>query len=227
MLNINNYCVKHGTKFTLGPLSFSLVEGITCLVGANGAGKTTLFNALVGIQKRKSGEIINAKNISIGYLPQNIVLPANARCIDLLIHICIVYNVHKNVREEYSIQALNAVNLTEEKNTKIKKLSGGMKQRLGIACAIVNEPELILLDEPTVGLDPKQRIDMRNLITKIAKENTVLLSTHLLEDVDKMANNVLILNKGKLVFSDNITKLRAEPGTFEEVISKYMNNNTS
>jgi ABC-2 type transport system ATP-binding protein len=112
--------------------------------------------------------------------------------------------------------------LNDKQSISIKKLSGGMKQRLALACAIVFKPDLILLDEPTVGLDPKQRVIMQELILSIARKNTILLSTHLLEDIKKLSNNIIILNKGELVFCGKKNDFEKLGNFFEKNIIKYM-----
>jgi ABC-2 type transport system ATP-binding protein len=223
MVSFKDVKVNYGKDFILGPISFDINTGITCLVGVNGAGKTTLFNAIVGLQKM-SGKIIapNNKQLRIGYSPQTPVAPGNASCFEYLMHIAWIYNIKKDNQKEYVFSALKNVNLLDKKDTKIKKLSGGMKQRLSIATAIVHKPDLLLLDEPTVGLDPIQRIEIRNVVKEMSKNTIVFLSTHLLEDVNSVANNIIVLKDGQISFISTLSSALQDAKSIEDAIEKYL-----
>lgn len=200
--------------FTLGPLSLTLTQGITCLVGANGAGKSTLFSLLVGIQRPQSGSIRIEGTGSVGFLPQSPDLPEHATCGDFLHHVAWLQGVPGRQRAEAVATALGRVDLTDRARTSIGSLSGGMARRVGIAQAIVHDPDVLLLDEPTVGLDPIQRLGVRAALKDVASGRVVVVSTHLVEDVRGLAERVLLMSEGRLVFDGDVPALerKAAPG---------------
>jgi ABC-2 type transport system ATP-binding protein len=203
---------RNGRGFALGPVDLSLSEGVTCLVGANGAGKSTLFRVLVGIQKATGGLIQFADHRpSIGYLPQEPELPPLALAGGYLDHVAWLQGIRRGERAAAVDTALAAAGMTDRSSSPIRKLSGGMRRRLAFAGAIVNQPRLLLLDEPTVGLDPIQRERIRQLVKATAPNRAVLLSTHLLEDVRALAAHVVILAAGRVVFSGAPAQLTSTP----------------
>ena len=200
----------HGRSFTLGPLDFTVGPGVTCLVGANGAGKSTLFQLAAGVDRPNAGKLsITGSDSSprLGYLPQDPQLPMGATCEQFLWYVAWLQRVPKRTRAAAVDQSLASVDLDRLRHERIKNLSGGQRRRLGIAHALVHGPELLLLDEPTVGLDPRQRAELRETIRLVGSECIALVSTHLVEDVRSLAHRVLVLNEGVLVFDGTVPEL--------------------
>ena len=199
---------RHG--FTLGPIDLTLGAGVTCLVGPNGAGKSTLFRLAAGLD-RPSGGRIDIRNgegaASLGYLPQEPTLPLPATCAQFLDYVAWLQGVPKHRRPEVVATALRQVGLTGQAEHRIRSISGGMARRLGVASALVHGPAVVLLDEPTVGLDPLQRVAIRETVAAVGVGRVVLVSTHLVEDVRTLADRVLVLNHGSLVFDGGVAEL--------------------
>lgn len=204
--------LQHITKYygkypALQDISATLREGVYGLLGPNGAGKTTLINILIGILARDGGQILlDGKEIStmgneyfdlVGYMPQYPQFYSNFTVWEFLRYMCRMKGVQKE-RERIG-EVLAFVNLTQHQGKHIGSLSGGMRQRLGIAQAILNEPKLLILDEPTAGLDPGERIRFRNLISQLAGGRIILLATHIVSDVECIAKEILLLRQGNLV----------------------------
>lgn len=200
----------YGRGFHLGPLSADIGPGVTCLVGANGAGKSTLFRLLAGLQTPTTGSVQIDGQDAVGYLPQSPDFPTGATCTEFLTHVAWLQSVPRRARRDAVAHALDSVGLTSHAHTKIRALSGGMARRLGIAQALVHDPRVVLLDEPTVGLDPVQRIAAREVLEKIATDRAVVVSTHLVEDVRGLAARILLLSDGQLVFDGDIPALERE-----------------
>lgn len=188
-------------------------------VGPNGAGKSTLMKMLVGQLLPTSGSITvdgiplikNEKQLKerLGYLPQDFGLYEELKVEEFLDYMACLKGLSHNKREAID-RAINMTSLEEKRKFKIKTLSGGQKQRVGIAQAILNNPELLIVDEPTVGLDPEERIRFRNLFSEGSKDKIVLLSTHIIEDVESICNSIIVLNKGKILFVGKPNELVAE-----------------
>lgn len=200
---------QYGSKIAVNQLDAKLESGIYGLLGANGAGKTTLMRLICDIQEPSSGGIyFNGQNIRkigeeyrniLGYLPQNFGYYPEFSAYKFLLYISSLKGLSKNYAKEKSLELLDVVGLGEEKNKKIKTFSGGMKQRLGIAQAMLNDPKILILDEPTAGLDPKERVRFRNLISSFSKDKIVILSTHIVSDVEYIADDILVMKKGQLI----------------------------
>jgi ABC-2 type transport system ATP-binding protein len=199
----------YGKQCALDNFNTTLTEGIYGILGPNGSGKTTLINIMIGILKANRGSVLlNSIDVrkmgteyldKVGYLPQYPTFYKNFRTDEFLEYMCALKNVPNNRIPSRISEVLEQVNLTDVRKKRVGALSGGMKQRLGIAQAILNRPEILVLDEPTVGLDPIERIRFRNIISRLSRDRLVLLATHIVSDVEYIAKEVLILKKGKLV----------------------------
>ena len=219
MVKIENLVKRYGTNYALNDISFEIGEGeIVGLLGPNGAGKSTTMNILTGYLSSTSGaayvnginileEPIEAKKY-IGFLPEQPPLYPEMTVMEYL---NFVYELKgcQLEREAHLAEILSVVKLTDVKDRLIKNLSKGYKQRVGIAQAIIGDPKVIIFDEPTVGLDPKQILEVRNLIRTLGKRHTVILSTHILAEVQAVCERVIIINKGEIIAdakTDEITK---------------------
>jgi len=181
------------------------------LLGPNGAGKTTLLRILTTLLAPTSGQVRigefdvvqnpRAVRERLGYLPQDFGFYRNLTAFEMLDYIGAMKNVPARLRKDQVLKTLTEVNLLEEARRKVGTFSGGMRQRLGIAQALLGNPELIVVDEPTAGLDPEERIRFRNLLSRLAQDRTVLLSTHIVADIEASCIGLAVLNQGKLVFS--------------------------
>lgn len=188
---------KFGGRIAVNDLNLTFTNGVYGLLGANGAGKTTFMRLLCNLQNPTSGEILlDGKNIAglgesyrklLGYLPQHFVYYPDFTAIEFLLYVAALKGLNDKATEKKSKELLDEVGLTAESRRKIKTFSGGMKQRLGIAQAMLNNPRILILDEPTAGLDPKERVRFRNLISAFSKDRIVILSTHIVSDVEFIA----------------------------------------
>ena len=189
-------------------ITLKLGVGVTGLLGANGAGKTTLMRMICGILKPTSGSIsFDGTDVSeelyrdaLGYLPQNFGYYPSFTGRDFLLYIAVLKGLDKKTAKRKSTELLKSVNLEEAADKKIRTYSGGMKQRLGIAQALLNDPRIIVLDEPTAGLDPKERVRFRNMIAELGKESVVLLSTNIVSDVEHIADRILMMRDGQIIW---------------------------
>ena len=207
-LKIDRVTKQYANKIAVDRVSCTLSPGVIGLLGANGAGKTTLMRIICGIMKPTSGTIklgqydvtdSGYRNL-LGYLPQDFGYYPEFSGMDFMLYIATLKGLDKGIAKRRSRELLERVNLTEAANKKIKTYSGGMKQRLGIAQVMLNNPQLIVLDEPTAGLDPKERVRFRHIIEDIGKESIVLLSTHIVSDIEKVADRILVIKDGQKVF---------------------------
>lgn len=207
---------KDRKSFRLGPLSTELRAELTCLVGANGAGKSTLMRLVLGLERATSGGVIveGADSDLIGYLPQEPAFPALATAGGYLAHMAMLVGIPRGDRETHVQGLLSTVGLRERADSRIGTLSGGMRRRLGLAQALIGDPSVLLLDEPTAGLDPHQRIEMRRAIRSAAARRVTLLSTHLVDDVADLAARVLVLRDGQVAADGPIDEIveRASQG---------------
>jgi len=196
-------------KMALDHVSAVLNSGVYGLLGANGAGKTTLINILVGILKGDGGKILvdgeDAAGLGkeflskIGYMPQYPVFYKDFTVMDFMLYMCALKGIPKKEGMGRAKELLRIVNLADAEKKKIGVLSGGMRQRVGIVQAMLGDPEILILDEPTAGLDPQERIRFRNLISRFSQDRIVLLATHIVSDVEFIAGEVMLLKEGKLI----------------------------
>ncbi len=207
-LKIDRLTKQYKNKIAVDRLSFSLGKGVTGLLGANGAGKTTLMRMICGILVPTSGDItydgIPVSEMSyrdvLGYLPQDFGYYPEFSGRDFLMYFSALKGLDKKAAKARTQELLEMVGLSDVASKKIKTYSGGMKQRIGIAQALINRPEVLILDEPTAGLDPKERVRFRNLIEEIGKESIVLLSTHIVSDIEHIADKVIMMKSGQIIW---------------------------
>lgn len=219
-IHFQNVSKQYSSKVALSHFSTTLCPGIYGLLGANGAGKTTLINILVGVLPSSGGKILvngtDAQKLGknflkeIGYLPQYPQFYKDFSVRDFLLYMCALKGIPSTEGKKRIRELLDSVNLTDAEKTKIGALSGGMRQLVGIVQALLGDPKLLILDEPTAGLDPQERIRFRNLITRFSENRIVLLATHIVSDVDAIANKVLILKEGMLIRQDTPDSLSKE-----------------
>lgn len=196
-------------KYALKDFTTELQEGVYGLLGANGAGKTTLINIFVGILGSDGGTVLiddqDAKSLGkdflskIGYMPQYPIFYRDFTVMDFLLYMCALKGIPAEQGKKRASELLSIVNLIDAKDKKIGALSGGMRQRVGIVQAMLSDPEILILDEPTAGLDPSERIRFRNLISQFAQGRTILLATHIVSDVECIAKEIIILKEGTLI----------------------------
>ena len=211
---------KYKGKYALRDFSATLENGVYGLLGTNGAGKTTLINLFMGIIKTDGGEIyIDGQNVrnmgaeflgNIGYLPQYPRFYRDFTVLEFLRYMCVLKDIPKDTGETRIRELLETVNLTEAAGKKVGALSGGMRQRLGIAQAMLADPGILILDEPTAGLDPRERIRFRNLISRFAENRIVILATHIVSDIEFIANQIILLHEGDMLKFGSPTELCRE-----------------
>ena len=228
MIEVKNVTKKYGKFVAVDDISFTINDGeIVGLLGPNGAGKSTTMNMLTGFIEQTEGDIIvdgynmlkkpkKAKR-EIGYMPEGVPLYSDLTVKEFITYMAEIKNVNKKERKEKIEKVIENTGLKDVQNKLTKNLSRGYKQRVSLAGALVGEPKILILDEPTVGLDPKQITEIRSLIKELGKTHTVILSSHILSEVSQICNKVIIINKGKIVAVD----------TPENLENKVSNNNAT
>ena len=213
---IKNVDKFYGKKQALSDISLTIEKGMFGLLGRNGAGKTTLMKSLAALHKKNSGELTvcgvpveNASEIRAmtGYLPQDFSMYPNMRTDEALDYLGALSGMPSKLRKERVESLLKRVNLTEHRRKKVKELSGGMKRRLGIAQAIIHDPKVLIVDEPTAGLDPEERIRFRNLLCELAEDRIVLLSTHIVGDVEATCEKIAVMDSGRILWKGTVSEL--------------------
>ena len=219
-LVIDRLTKNYGNKIAVDRFSAVFTPGVYGLIGANGAGKTTLMRLICDVLSPTSGEVrFNGTDIRtlgekyreiLGYLPQKFGFYPNYTAEKFLYYMATLKGIDKNTAKQRIDDLLETVSLADVKKHKIKTFSGGMRQRLGIAQAMLSDPKILILDEPTAGLDPKERVKFRNLLSVFSKDRIVILSTHIVSDVEFIADHILIMKNGELFLR----------GTLDELVNK-------
>ena len=207
-LLIDRLSKQYGSKIAVDRVSLRLGPGVYGLLGANGAGKTTLMRMLCGILRPTGGSVsLDGLDVSteeyracLGYLPQDFGYYPNFSGEEFLLYLAALKGLNRQEAKRKTKELLHLVSLDQVAKKKIKTYSGGMKQRLGIAQALLSDPKLLILDEPTAGLDPKERVRFRDLIAELGKDSIVLLSTHIVSDVEHIADVILMMKDGQLIY---------------------------
>lgn len=217
-ITIKNLSKDYGKGNVLSNLNCTFCSGeLIGIVGTNGAGKSTLIKILSTILKPSSGDVL-LDGVSIvkhpekmkklvGYLPQEVAFYPNLTASEFLCYIAAIKGINKKKGEKEIENLLEMLHLNNTGNKKLVDFSGGMRQRVGIACTLLGNPEIIIVDEPTVGLDPQERITLRNILSKLSETHIVILSTHIVSDIESIASSLLLLNKGKLLYNGSPSKL--------------------
>lgn len=218
-LTFDDVTKEYGAKTAVDHVSATLGPGVHGLLGANGAGKTTLMRIACGVLRPTEGKVLydgvpiermgGGYRALLGYLPQDFGYYPEFTAIDFMEYMASLKGIGRKTARERSLELLCAVGLAGEERRRVRTFSGGMKQRLGIAQAVLNDPDVLVLDEPTAGLDPKERVRFRNLIATFARNKAVLLSTHIVSDVESIADRILVMKSGSI----------AMEGTPEELVA--------
>ena len=218
-LTISDLTKDFGSFRAVDHVNFTMHSGVYGLLGVNGAGKTTLMRMLTTLIRPTGGEIRwdgqdvfrmdNAYRKLLGYLPQDFGYYPDFSIYDYLMYIASIKGIRPAAAKQRALRLLKQVGLSQAGHKKMKTLSGGMKRRVGIAQAMLNDPQILILDEPTAGLDPNERIRFRNLISELSEDRIVLLSTHIVSDIEYIASEILLMKDGRITLS----------GTAEEVIA--------
>lgn len=210
MLSIKNVSKKYSNNFlALSNINFEVESGVIGLLGANGAGKSTLMKIIATVLRPSEGVITwDGKDIyengdelrhNLGYLPQSFGVFPNLTAVEFLTYMAALKGLNMKKARIRINELINLLNLSEAANRSIGNYSGGMRQRVGIAQALLNDPKILIVDEPTVGLDPNERMNFRNLINSLSKNKIIILSTHIVSDVESSADKIAMMNKGKLL----------------------------
>lgn len=242
MLNVSNLNKSYGKDLIINDFNYEFKQGVYGLLGPNGAGKTTLINILAAASKADSGRVTYmGKDIfrqgeeyydSLGYLPQEDCIYPKLSGRDYLLYFGLLKGMSKRAIHSRVQNLAKLCNLTDHLDKKCGKYSGGMKRRLGLMQALLNDPHVLILDEPTSGLDPIERLSLRNLISKFAMDRIVIYSTHIVSDIEQIANQIIFINSGRIVkegseeellsaFYGKVWETIIDPKQFTSFASKY------
>ncbi len=230
-ITIKNLSKRFGQKQALCEVNLTLTNGMFGLLGRNGAGKTTLMRILATLLNKTDGEITvcgipieqaSKVRARVGYLPQDFSFYPNMTIYEAMDYLGVLSDVPKKIRKERIPLLLSQVNLDDCRNLRVRALSGGMRRRLGIAQAILHDPQVLIVDEPTAGLDPEERVRFRNLLCEIATDRIVLLSTHIVEDIEKTCKNIAVLNEGRIVYNGTLADYIGDEDGLETAYMKKM-----
>lgn len=230
-LSLDRLSKQYDSKIAVDSISATLTPGVYGLLGANGAGKTTLMRMLCGILEPTLGEVLfNDHEITamgatyrnmLGYLPQDFGYYPNYTAMEFMLYMAALKGIPRNIAVKRINKLLTTVDLNHVASKRIRTFSGGMKQRVGIAQALLNNPKVLILDEPTAGLDPKERVRFRNLLSEYAGDKIVILSTHIVSDIEAIADEVLLMKKGRIVQRGTVPELvqKAQGRVWELAVS--------
>lgn len=214
MIEVRDLKKRYGAKEALRGVDFTLGPGVTGLLGPNGAGKTTLLRCILGIIAPTSGDVIvqgadGAPGRAIGYLPQKYGLLKELTVFEALEYFAVLKKLDAGTIAEEIDQCLKRVNLLDSKDARVGTLSGGMTRRVGIAAALLGAPPVLVFDEPTAGLDPEERVRFKRLVSGLAEDHSVLISTHIVEDIEAVASHVVVLDGGLVAASGTLAEIAA------------------
>lgn len=229
-ITVNNLSKHYGAQKAVNNISFTINKGeVVGFLGPNGAGKSTTMKMITGYLAADAGEITvcnmradentTQTKKKIGYLPE-----ANPLYLDMYVreYLAFIAGVHEIIDAKKRIEeVIITVGLTPEAHKKTGQLSKGYKQRVGLAAALVHDPEVLILDEPTSGLDPNQIVEIRNVIKSLAKEKTILFSSHIMQEVEAICDRVIIINKGNIVADDRLSNLQQQHNSMQQVIVEF------
>lgn len=228
-LKVINMSKSFKQKKAVNNVDFELDKGVHGLLGANGSGKTTLIRMLCGLMPMDQGNLLydGTDALSdycnyaskIGYMPQHFGYYPNYTVYEFLNYMGVLKLLNEKERKQKVNELIKSLNLMDQRNKKMKHLSGGMLKRVGIAQALLNNPEILILDEPTAGLDPKERIVFRNLIASLSQHCIIILSTHIVSDIETIADDILVMKEGEIILHDECEMLlKSMQGKVWEVV---------
>lgn len=216
MIEIKSLKMKFKKNTVLKDVNFTFTNGVYGLLGPNGAGKTTLIRTMAGLYQPKGGQILyNGKSINkskeyisrLGYLPQGFGIFKELKPIEALLLMANLKGIDKKAAEQDAKRVLEIVNLSDASDKKVGAFSGGMLRRLGIAQALLGDPEIIIFDEPTAGLDPEERLRFKNIISRLSRDKTIIISTHIVEDVEAVCDKIIVMNDGDIIKSGSCSEI--------------------
>ncbi len=216
MIEIKSLKMKFKKNTVLKGIDFTFSNGVYGLLGPNGAGKTTLIRSMAGLYQPKEGQILyNGKPIGkskeyisrLGYLPQGFGIFKELKPIEALMLMANLKGIDKKIAEQDASRVLEIVNLSDSVDKKVGAFSGGMLRRLGIAQALLGDPEIVIFDEPTAGLDPEERLRFKNIISRLSKEKIVIISTHIVEDIEAVCDKIIVMNEGNIIKSGSCSEI--------------------
>ena len=216
MIEIKSLKMKFKKNTVLKGIDFTFSNGVYGLLGPNGAGKTTLIRSMAGLYQPKEGQILyNGKPIGkskeyisrLGYLPQGFGIFKELKPIEALMLMANLKGIDKKIAEQDAKRVLEIVNLSDAVDKKVGAFSGGMLRRLGIAQALLGDPEIVIFDEPTAGLDPEERLRFKNIISRLSKDKIVIISTHIVEDIEAVCDKIIVMNEGNIIKSGSCSEI--------------------